>query len=312
MPLLRAAVALMVLLSCGLAHAASGDVLKVGDQKGGIHALLDAAQALDDVPYRIEWDNFAAAAPLLEAMNAGAVDTGLVGDAPFIFAAAARAPIKAIVALRSGPAGTAIIAPANSPIRSPADLRGKTIATVKGSVGHYLALRALDQARLKVSDVRLVFLGNAEAKAALASGTIDAWSTWDPYTALAEIQDGARTVVGGAGLMTGLGFQAATDAAIADKPALLADFIRRLDRAYAWALVHPNQWSATWAAETGLPPDVARVALDRRKARAEPIDAEIIAAEQQAANVYADHGVIPSGIDIAKSFDSRFNQTATQ
>jgi len=35
---------------------------------------------------------FPAAAPLLEALGAGAIETGLVGDAPFTFAAAAMCP----------------------------------------------------------------------------------------------------------------------------------------------------------------------------------------------------------------------------
>jgi sulfonate transport system substrate-binding protein len=38
---------------------------------------------LKDVPYKIEWKEFPAAAPLLEALSAGAIETGLVGDAPF-------------------------------------------------------------------------------------------------------------------------------------------------------------------------------------------------------------------------------------
>ena len=34
------------------------------------------------MPYKIEWKEFQAAAPLLEALGAGAIETGLVGDAP--------------------------------------------------------------------------------------------------------------------------------------------------------------------------------------------------------------------------------------
>jgi ABC-type nitrate/sulfonate/bicarbonate transport system substrate-binding protein len=51
---------------------------------------MEAAGVLKDVPYKIEWKEFAAAAPLLEALSAGAIETGLVGDAPFTFAAAAK------------------------------------------------------------------------------------------------------------------------------------------------------------------------------------------------------------------------------
>jgi sulfonate transport system substrate-binding protein len=63
-------------------------ILRVGDQKGNSQAVMEAAGVLKDVPYKIEWKEFVAAAPLLEALGAGAIDTGLVGDAPFTFAAA--------------------------------------------------------------------------------------------------------------------------------------------------------------------------------------------------------------------------------
>jgi ABC-type taurine transport system substrate-binding protein len=62
---------------------AAGSVLRVGDQRGNQRAVMEAADVLRDLPYRIVWSEFPAAAPLLEAMNAGAIDAGVVGAAPF-------------------------------------------------------------------------------------------------------------------------------------------------------------------------------------------------------------------------------------
>ena len=50
--------------------------LRVGDQKGNSQAVMEAAGVLKDVPYKIEWKEFPAAAPLLEALGAGAIETG--------------------------------------------------------------------------------------------------------------------------------------------------------------------------------------------------------------------------------------------
>jgi sulfonate transport system substrate-binding protein len=80
-----------------------GTVLRVGDQKGGGHALMNAAGVLADLPYKIEWSLFASASTLLEALNAKAIDVGAVGDAPFLFAYAAGAPIQVALALSTGP-----------------------------------------------------------------------------------------------------------------------------------------------------------------------------------------------------------------
>ena len=63
--------------------------LIVGDQKGGSKALLTAAGELDDVPYEIQWQEFTSGPPLLEAMNAGSIHVGGVGNTPPLFAAAA-------------------------------------------------------------------------------------------------------------------------------------------------------------------------------------------------------------------------------
>ena len=44
-------------------------VLRVGNQKGGLRSLLEASGAAKDLPYTLEWAEFPAAAPLLEARN---------------------------------------------------------------------------------------------------------------------------------------------------------------------------------------------------------------------------------------------------
>ena len=63
------------LAACGKTGASPGQaVLKVGSQKGGTKALMTASGALAGAPYKIEWSEFAAAQPLLEAIAAGAVD----------------------------------------------------------------------------------------------------------------------------------------------------------------------------------------------------------------------------------------------
>ncbi len=82
-------------------HAQTRPVLKAGDQKGGLRALLEAAGGLEGVSYDIQWSEFPAAAPLAEALNAQAVDSGPIGDAPLIFALAAGTRVKAIGATRS-------------------------------------------------------------------------------------------------------------------------------------------------------------------------------------------------------------------
>src|ERR1700760_4949068 len=83
------------------AFAADPIVLRVGDQKGGNRSLLEISGFAKDLPYKIEWSEFPAAAPILESLNAGALDVGYTGDLAFLSVYAAGAPIKAIGGTRS-------------------------------------------------------------------------------------------------------------------------------------------------------------------------------------------------------------------
>jgi sulfonate transport system substrate-binding protein len=83
------------------ALAADTVTLRVGDQKGGNRSLLEISGYAKDLPYKIEWSEFPATAPILEALNAGALDVGYTGDLSFLTVYAAGAPIKAIGGTRS-------------------------------------------------------------------------------------------------------------------------------------------------------------------------------------------------------------------
>lgn len=290
------------------ALAQAQPVLKVGDQRGGSRALMEAAGVLRDLPYRIEWSEFPAAAPLLEAINAGAVDAGNVGDAPFTFAAASGAPIRAIMATRQEQGGLAILVKPDSPVRSVADLKGKRIGTGRGSIGHQLVLAALEDAGIPKSAVSLSFLLPSDAKAALTSGSLDAWSTWEPYTSQLELSGEARVIRDGQGITPGLGFQVASLEAIRTKHASLDDFVRRLAKARVWGTVNNEAYAETWSKLIGLPREVPLSWFRRANVRPVPIDQSVIADEQRTIDLYVRNGLIPKRIEAKEIVDPSFNQ----
>jgi sulfonate transport system substrate-binding protein len=283
--------AILALLATGVARAE--DVLRVGDQRGNARALMEAAGVLEGLTYRLEWSEFPAAAPLLEALNAGAIDAGGVGDAPFTFAAAAGVPVKAIAAYRNRQDGLAILVAKDSPFRSVADLKGRRIATNRGSIGHQVVLAALEEAGLPFDSVTLNFLPPADAKLALTSGAVDAWATWEPYTSTAELAGLVRVVRDGNGITPGLSFAVASDGAIAKKRPLLADFARRLSKARDWALKDPAPYAVVWSRLIGLPETVPLRWFGRAAYRAVPIDGTVIADEQRNIDLYVRAGLIP-------------------
>lgn len=301
-----------VLASCGpkTGSDGSGVVLKVGSQKGGTKALLLASGVLAGAPYRIEWSEFAAAQPLLEALAAGAVDLGEAGDAPFLFAFANGAPLKAVLTGRTGGSSTALLVRKDSPITTPADLRGRKIATGRGSIGHYLLLQVLRHAGLAPKDVAITFLSPGDAKAAFSTGAIDVWVTWGPYIPIA-LQGGARILVSGEGLISGYGFEVASDAAISGKRPLVADLIQRLVKARRWALEHTPEDAAVLARETGLSPSIALYTAEHYRAQPVVTDASVIGEARAVLDEFRSSGAITGARDIGQAFDTSFNGAVT-
>ena len=299
------AAAALALPAAGL-HAQQRQVLKAGDQKGGLRALLEAAGSLDGIGYDIQWSEFPAAAPLAEALNAGAVDSGPIGDAPLVFALAAGTRIKAIGANRSDSYGTAVLVRPDSPLKSAADLKGRSIATNRGSIGHYVTLKAITRAGLKPEDVNIRFLAPADAKLALTQGSVDAWATWEPYTALAETSKHARVLVSGRGLLPGLSYLAATDDAIAAKRPILQDYLQRIVRAQRWSYRNVDAYSATLARIIGIPAEAARLQFERRQQQWVAIDSQVIADQQATADFYRQVGLIKQPLQVAPTFDTGF------
>ncbi|HEX7875570.1 MAG TPA: ABC transporter substrate-binding protein [Sphingobium sp.] len=296
------------LSACGRAHAA--DTLKVGSQKGGTKALMLSSGALDGIGYRVEWSEFPAAQNLLEAIGSGAVDVGLAGDAPFQFAYQSGLPIKAVSAQRSDPRpreAVTVLVPGDSPVRSIADLKGKRIATTRGSVGHYLVLRALHAAGMRLDAVIFTWLSPGDTRAAFASGAIDAWACWTPY-ASAAIKEGARVIADGQTLIWGYGFEVANEQAIVHKKGMLADFLRREAKALAWASAHMPDYARVLAAETGLPPDIALTMVRKNSRRVVPIDQRLIDDQRivldtfrETRDIKTDRPIKNAFVDIARS-----------
>ncbi len=286
------------------------NVLRVANQKGQVKSMMLASGALKGAPYTVEWSEFPAAQPLLEAVGGGAADLGLAADAPFIFAYQSGSPVKAIgvqAPAHQAADALAVLVKQGSPIRGVQDLVGKSVATTRGSIGHHLLLQALERAHIPASAVRVTFLPPGDAKAAFDSGAIDAWSTWTPYTNVA-IKEGALAVVDAKDYGLPLYIDIANADTIAPKKAILKDFLAREAKAVAWARAHPDEFSQVLAKETGLPLDIARASFDRNNRISQPIDGKVIAHEQEITARFQKAGLIDPKRSVTEAFDRQFSE----
>ncbi|MFJ8636754.1 ABC transporter substrate-binding protein [Streptomyces sp. NPDC093568] len=310
----------LLLTACGGNSAAgtSTDVdgqgsltLNVGDQKGGSEAILRAAGELKNLDYKIKWSTFTSGPPLLEAVNAKAVDIGGVGNTPPVFAAGAGSKITAVAAFKGTSKGDAILVPSDSTLTAPEQLKGKSIAVAQGSSANYQLVASLKAAGLGLSDVDVKYLQPADALAAFTAGKVDAWAVWDPYTSQVLLSKKGRVLTTGDGITNGLTFQVAAPSALKDKKkaAAIKDYLERLRRATSWVYEHQEEWAKVWAKDTGLPYEVALASVKRTNATriSVAVDKPLIASEQEIADTFTGLKLIPSNVDFGDFVDPRFN-----
>lgn len=285
----------------------AGLTLNVGDQKGGTEALLRASGGLDGLPYKISFSTFTSGPPQIEAATAGKIDFAITGNTPPIFGAASNAKVKVVSAYDGGGNGDQILVHADAPIQRVADLRAKSIAVAKGSSAHGHTLVQLDRAGLSVADVKLVFLQPADALSAFTQRRVDVWAVWDPYTAQAETDLAVRSIATATGVTNGAGFGVASDAALADpkRNTALSDLLQRYANAVRWADDNRERWAKSYGEEVGLDPAVAALAQGRSLRL--PTDlSELIASEQEMADLFAESEQIAAAPDFARWVDRRY------
>lgn len=288
--------------------AAEGVVLRAGDQKGGMMSVMKAAGVMDDLPFKVEWSQFPAAAPVLEALNAGAVDLAYAGDAPTTFSLAAGVAGHIISIIRTTGAGTAVMVRPDSPIHSIADLKGRTVAANRGSIAHHLLLALTEQQGWPAGTIKLANLLPAEAKSALSAGAVDAWCSWGVYLAQAKLANEVRVVTDAShGVLPNLSYVTASDTAIADRHPALLEFCRRLAVARRWAASHPSEFARVLAADIGVSEAVARLTFDTDAVVPVAADTAVVADEQKVADRYRAAGLIRTPLDAVKLFDTSFN-----
>ncbi|QIR35907.1 ABC transporter substrate-binding protein [Tolypothrix sp. PCC 7910] len=278
----------------------------LGDQVNGTRALVEAAKVLEGVPYKYKWASFQGAAPLFEALRAGAVDTAPAGDLPVITAALGQTPLKILATRVGNGESLGIVVRGDSPIKRVADLKGKTVvvSSARGSVSQYQLYGALAEAGLKRSDVTVKFVLPTDASAAFLSKAIEVWAVFDPYYYVAQ-QNGGRVLRDGKGINSALSFVTASDNALADpgKRAAIADFLKRLSKATDWAIANPDAYAQVHSNLTRLPLSTSKVITRRGARKLRPVTNEDISKLQTVADRSVQYEILPKRIDVRTIVD---------
>jgi len=275
---------------------------KIGFQKTGLPVVAQRQgtieAALADQGIKVEWVEFQAGPPLVEALNVGSIDAGWVGDAPPIFGQSAGANIVYVAALPSNGEGEAIFVKDGSPIQAVADLKGKKVGVGKGTSSNNLLVAALEKDGIAYTDITPVYLSPADASAAFASDSIDAWVVWDPFFAIAETQQHPRVLVRSSDILNVNTYFIANGDFAKAHGEVLEKTVAALGEAAAWADANRGEVAAALHEVTGVPLEAQTIAANRAKFGIWPVSEEIIAEHQKTADRFFAIGLIPNQIVI--------------
>ncbi|MGK5685164.1 aliphatic sulfonate ABC transporter substrate-binding protein [Actinoplanes sp. URMC 104] len=297
----------VALAGCGNdSEAAEEDsgTLRIGYQRFGGLSLI---KARGDAP-GVTWSLFESGPALTEALKAGAIDLGQTGEAPPIFAAAAKTDFVIAGVGAPSPRSEAVLVKESKGFRTFADLKGKTVALNKGSNVHWLLVKLLEANKMTLQDINVKYLKPAEGRPAFDNDQVDAWIIWDPYFALAE-QPGVKVLADATGLANNREYILVGKNAAGQKTDQIKSFLQTYEKTTAWGIEHPDERAAVLAPELKIDEPTTKRALARA---AQPVDKlDGIGDEIQAiADGFADLKLIPGKVDVKSLVDTRFAEAA--
>ena len=245
----------------------------------------------------------------LEFLRGNSIQFGQTAGSAALLGRANAAPVQ-VIGVTATSEWTAIVVPANSPIHSLADLKGKRVAATPGTDPNIFLMRALASAGLSPADITLVPLQHPLGRQALDAGQVDAWAGLDPFMAEAQLQNHDRlmyrnkTLISPGTLLVRLDFEAA-------HPDVVKQVLQAYATARGWALSHPDAMAAILAKDSGLSTDIAKLQLTRVDFHGEAVGQAQRDSILAAAPILKASGKLSAGADIDQAGATLVNNDFT-
>lgn len=218
-------------------------------QKGWLEADLAKAGVT------VKWSTFLSGPPMNEAFAAGQEDIGFLGDTAAIIPKSAGQNLRVVSSVVTSPTALALVVPKDSPITGPKELKGKKVATVKGSYGYHLLALVLQDNGLTTDDIQFINMTLGDSATALASHNIDAAVVWEPQLTKLLDSGTVKVLVDGTGIKQGLLVIVAKDDFAKQNPELVKIFLKDYQRGIDYTKSNPQDAAKLIADEIKLQPD---------------------------------------------------------
>ena len=289
------------LLETGSPARAAGKPLRFSYQRSStLLTLLKTNRVLETrlgaKGYDVSWYLFN---DVISPMTSGAVDFHAdVADAVPIFTQAAGAKLTIYAREAPSPSAEAIVVHADSPIRTVADLKGRTVGVNRGSGVHFMLAAALKREGLAFGDITPAYLAPIDGGPAFERRSIDAWAIWDPFLAITEARGPTRRLTDATGLSGYSRYYLVNDAALAEYPDAVSIVFEALVETGKWVKANPTEAAATLAPLWGnIASDVVETVNARRSYEVLPVDKRDLGDQQKIADMFHEARLIPRAID---------------
>jgi sulfonate transport system substrate-binding protein len=287
----------------------SNVLLKIGDQRQ-VYPLLKVSGELKNLPFKAEFSHFNGAAPLFEAIRAGAIETTWAGDAPHVAAINSGVDVKLVAALDNDkPESVRLIVQKDSTIKKIEDLKGKTvhISAGIGSVAHYLLLRALLSVGLSPDDVNVRVILPADGMTGFINGDIEVWGWLGSQIDTALEQTNGRVLVNSKGFAPNTVFIGVSTKSLQDpsKRAAIIKYLKYAKKAYDYRNSHREEVLKPLAEYFNMEPEDYKPIFDRVENSTLRIPNEQDVKDLQIMNdIYYEHKVLENHVaDMHTVFD---------
>jgi sulfonate transport system substrate-binding protein len=232
----------------GAGQAAIGDLSQIAEEQGYFREELAAfVESYELIP-------FSGSGPAInEAFASNALEMAIYGDTPNV-TLKSKGIDTTVVGIGNAALDAAFVVPAGSPVKTIAELKGKKVATGKGTFMHRTLGEGLASAGLKQSDVQFFQMNTTEAQNAIQTNQIDA-TVITTTLALKLVETKTGTILADGSKhpeWKGLNVMVARTDFAKENPKVVIAYLKALHRAWEFAGKNPQEVKKSWAKASGV------------------------------------------------------------
>lgn len=279
-------------------------ILKIAEENGYFE------EEFDGTGVSIVVDNFVnQGSAIVEAMNAGDVDLGVLGTMPLVTADANDSHFVAISSVNLSENGFKLYAGADSGIKRIEDLKGKKVAVKFSSNEHEMLLTLLANAGLSDTDVEIVNMSADDSLNSLLSGDVAATVLRGDQLKAAD-DSGAVVIADNSETGIVVNLLVGREDFVEEHPDVVTGVLKVLEKTKKWIDENPEETVDLFVKQTGTDPEAAQVSFESRSRSISIAEDKFKDPIQRTIDFLVSQGTIADSITVDDIIDTTYYEEA--